>query len=368
MFSSLLAKLFPSFTKQKHTPNYEVFANSTADSEKITNDLVKAIANNYAPMESSVLDENVAVQRFQEYLFGRYERSVQNEELNKFVIAGIERALNNPKYLIENLPILPLSLSTLLKELNREEFSTDLVIEVIESEPSIAAKVIELANSTFYHRGNKAITDLKSAFMCLGVSGLTEGVINGFVSQLTPQPSVYYKQFGDKIWQHSLATGQLTKLLLEKEGLAEESGTGYFLGLVINLGNMIIFQLMTEAFAYVNPEARPDHLFFQKVIDKYSLSLTYKLAHFWHLPESICKGLAVQKKITSLQVLSKAQEQFPVAVAVYESHRINMLMTLVEHDRLLPENIKVLIPLMFTTDEAKHYLLEQTSLKANNCQ
>ncbi|WP_114327078.1 HDOD domain-containing protein [Candidatus Colwellia aromaticivorans] len=72
---------------------------------------------------------------------------------------------------MENLPVLPVSLAKVIEQLNDEEFDTEVLISLIQQEPVIAGKVIELANSSYYNRNNKNITDLKSAFMLLGANG-----------------------------------------------------------------------------------------------------------------------------------------------------------------------------------------------------
>lgn len=343
MFGRLLTSLFPSFTKAKVTPNYLAFEQAHEAEVEHVEHLIQSVSTTEPLIDAPKLyDSDLLNQKFYQYLFGNNEKAQQNVELCLFIANKIEPALKNPKVLVDCLPVLPVSLTTLLAELKKEEFSTDVLIDVIEKEPSIAGKVIELANTPFYHRGNKEITDLKAAFMSMGSKGLVEGVINGFVSQLTPQSNVYYKQFGEKIWQHSLETGQLTKYLLEKDNKHELSGSGYFVGLILNLGHMVIFQLMMEAFSCVDPDAKPDADFFQNIINKYSLRLTYQIAKYWDLPSSIIESLAVQMKINSINILQKASNTYPIAGSVYEGNTINIIETLFKHEQLSKKEVQLL--------------------------
>jgi HD-like signal output (HDOD) protein len=357
VFGQLLTSLFPSFTKSKATPNYLVFEQAkSADSEHVE-DLIQSISTNEPVIDTPKLyDSDLLNQKFYQYLFGYNETADKNSELCLFVANKIEPALTKPKVLVDCLPVLPVSVTTLLSELKKDDFNTDVLIEVIEKEPSIAGKVIELANTPFYHRGNKEITDLKSAFMCMGSKGLIEGVINGFVSQLTPQSNVYFKQFGEKIWQHSLDTGQLAKYLLENENKSDLSGAGYFVGLILNLGHMVIFQLMMEAFAFIDPESKPDADFFQNIINKYSLQLTYQIAKYWALPGSLLESLIVQMKVNSLSVLEKASNTYPIAAAVYEGNTLSIIETLFNQKKLTKKEVQLLANSLIYSSAAKSYV------------
>ena len=357
MFGRLLTSLFPSFSTSKAAPNYLVFEQAKSADIEHVEELIQSVSTNEPVIDVPKLyDSDLLNHKFYQYLFGNNELSHKNNELSLFVANKIEPALTKPKVLVDCLPVLPISVTTLLSELKKEEFSTDVLIDVIEREPSIAGKVIELANTPYYHRGSKEITDLKSAFMCMGAKGLIEGVINGFVSQLTPQSNVYFKQFGEKIWQHSLDTGRLTKRLLEHENKHELSGAGYFVGLILNLGHMVVFQLMMEAFAFVDPEAKPDADFFQNIINKYSLRLTYQIAKYWELPSSILEALAVQMKVNSLSVLAKASNTYPIAAAVYEGNTLSIIETLFNQTRLTKKEVQLLSNSLLYSNEAKLYI------------
>jgi len=66
---------------------------------------------------------------------------------------------------------------------------------LIEQELAMAAKLLKLASSSLYNHKNKEITNLKAAFLKLGVNGLLEGVLNSFLSELEPQIFIYFQLF-----------------------------------------------------------------------------------------------------------------------------------------------------------------------------
>ncbi|NQZ10968.1 MAG: HDOD domain-containing protein [Algicola sp.] len=136
-------------------------------------------------------------------------------------------------------------------------------------------------------------------------NGLVEGVINGFISKMTPQAKVYYKQYGEKIWHHSFSTGSFSKKLISAAAQKEKPNEDYLIGLVCNLGDMIIYQLMTDAFAVVHPDSQPDSWAFKNLMITHSRMLTCQMAKYFNFPEDIIKALIVQTKLTKSAMVRK---------------------------------------------------------------
>ena len=270
MFNQLVNSLFSSF-KKKHTPNYFYFEDSRnlkeEEQEQAVTELQDLLTSESKKLVS--LEEEYQL-KFYNFLFGQSPPTQQHDELSLYIASQVENVLNSPNSVLESLPILPNSLTKILEQSAKDDFDTDVLLKLIQEEAVIAAKVIELANSSYYNRRNKEITDLKSAFMLLGVNGLIEGVINGFVSKLVPQSHIYFKQYGNKIWQHSLSTGVIAKELIAKSSGESESAQGYLIGLICNLGDMIIYQLLIEAFSFVHPDCQPNSFAFKELMFKNS--------------------------------------------------------------------------------------------------
>ena len=282
--------------------------------------------------------------------------SSHNDELSEFISDKVESLLLNPKLILDALPILPMSLSKIIEQLNNDDFDADTLISLIQQEPAIAAKVIELANSTYYNRSSKEINDLKSAFMVLGIKGLSEGVINGFVNKLVPQSSIYFRQYGQKIWQHSLSTGVNAKTLVAKSKIKNDAAQAYFIGLISNLGDVIIYQLMIDAFAVVHPDCQPNSTLFKNIMAKNSKKLTYFIAKHWNFPSSILEVLALQTKVKRAVLLPALHKKLPIACYVYEAKLISELQLRMAQETLDDEYIKEVKTSLLFTSEAIDYL------------
>ena len=328
MFKSLIKRLFPSIQSKKDN-NYFYFEQNSkiAKEESATTPPAQPILQQPLPISSieQLSAEQCHQISFYDYLFGESPPTKTHDELSSYVSDKIEKLMTNPKYILASLPVLTASLSKVLSELNNEDFEVSELIGLIEQEPVIAAKVLELSNSSFYNHSDKEVTDLKSAFMLLGRNGLVEGVINGFVCKLTPQSKIYFKQYGNKIWQHCQETGIIAKSLINDSNNKKEAAQGYLIALICNLGDMITFQLLMEAFSFVHPDCQPNSYAFKSLMQKNSKKLTYFIAKHWQFPEPILHALALQLKITHQRMLTSLSVKYPVACYVYEANIISEL-------------------------------------------
>jgi len=356
MFKAVLTLIFPSMQGEKK-PNYFYFEEDQNVDGDVEQQTIANLQNSaeIRPLRLASV-EGEHQQDFYDYLFGQSPPTTQHDELSNYVANKVEALLKQPHYILDVMPILPASLTMIIEQLSDDDFNIEDLLKLIEQEPSIAAKVIELANSTFYNRSQKEITDLKSAFMLLGRDGLVEGVINGFVSKLTPQSKTYFKQYGNKIWQHSLSSGVIAKALINASAYKNEAAQGYLIGLICNLGDMIIYQLLMEAFAFVHPDCQPNSYAYKELMQKKSKQLTYQIAKHWQFPQSILDALALQVKLIQSSMLASVFSKRPIACYVYEASIISELMMMFDHKDKTEDEIKGAMTTLLYSDEAKQYI------------
>ena len=356
MFKALVKLLFPSI-KKDNQPNFLYFEDSKKSTKDMQEQMVNERLDSSTSNSASLLTIEEKHQRaFYDFLFGQSPPTEQYDELSLFVANKIELLLLQPKNVLAALPVLPASLSKVLEQLNNKDFDIEILIDLIEQEPLIVAKVIELSNSSFYNRSGKVIIDLKSAFMLLGANGLMEGVINGFVSKMAPQPNIYFQQYGNKIWQHSLTTGIIAKKLISTSPYKKEAAQGYLIGLICNLGNMIIYQLLIEAFTFVHPDCQPNSFAFKELMAKNSKKLTYHIAKNWQFPNSILDALALQVKLISSSMLAPTFSRHPIACYIYEANLISELTMRFEHNNINEDTLNEAKTRLLFSHEAKHYM------------
>jgi len=342
MFNSLVKRVFK---REKTSPAnvyfFEDSRPSSTSSSPSTNSSIQASAQSqsYIATVSYPSIEDQYQHEFYEFLFGKASKgpAIAQDELSLLMAEKIDRLIANPKIILDSLPVLPMSLGKIIEQGSDSDFDADGLINLIQQEPAIAAKVLELANSSYYNRSGKEVVDLKAAFMRLGVNGLSEGVINGFISKLVPQSNIYFQLYGKRIWQHSLTTGVYAKELMEMSLLKDESAQGYLIGLICRLGDVILYQLLLEAFAVVHPNSCPSSMWFKDIMCKNSKRLTYQIAKFWGFPKSILDVLAIQSRLKNAAQCNILEEKAPMALYVYEARIISELKLRFDHRDLNEE-------------------------------
>ncbi|MFY8352431.1 HDOD domain-containing protein [Pseudoalteromonas sp. SSM20] len=347
MFKKLIAKVFPSL-KQEIEADHFYFEN-TKQGIKNEGEINFKMQQIESPIDFKKPAAQAFIDSFYELLFNSLLNNTTHDPLSDLIENKLLQLLRQPNEILSSLPVVPSSLTEVMNTLNSVDFNVDKLISLISEDPVIAAKVLELANSSFYNRSNKPISDLKNAFMLLGQKGLTEGVINGFVTQMVPRAQIYFKNYGKNLWLHSQITGRISKQFVAKQNQNAEEA--YLVGLLINLGCMVIFQLMIDAFASVCPDSQPNAHNLKRLITAYGQRLTLDIAKLWHFPRNILESLAVQTKITDKQALINYSKSYPIAAAVFEANQLAMLTILVMHTKLSLDELDIDKALIVTSDK-----------------
>ncbi|MCQ1060144.1 HDOD domain-containing protein [Photobacterium sp. ZSDE20] len=347
MFKRVLQALFSPFvTNQSKQSHSSKSVSQQATSQQMTSEQENVKAEQAMPRSSIfvppssaqpsslIVDKTISLHdgEFLDYLFGESRLRTELDPFSDFVACQIERLIRSPKALLNELPVMPASVTTLMGELQSDEFDVEALLRVIEREPSMAADVIKLANSAFYKRSEKQVTDLKTAFLNMGSQGLIEGVVNSYMKNFTPGNNIYWRHFGEKIWNHSIQTASFSKELMKESQAQEDQATAYFVGLIRNLGKMIIFQMMVEAFKHVDPSVPPNSLALKRLMNSYSIRLTYTIAKFWEMPESVLTVIGYQE--------SSRYQCTPLGQAVFEANYLSELKYLLEEQAIDIEQFK----------------------------
>jgi HD-like signal output (HDOD) protein len=333
-------------------PNYEYFqktSESQSDDDKPS--AVSCAVSNSTIVDEGNKKENNYEKLFYDLLFGD---DVEHNNLNKdplsdYVSNQINDLLLSPKNLITELPIMPASVDAVLTALNNDNFNVEEIIAIVEKEPSMAADTIKLANSVKYCRSKNPVMNLKSAFMNMGSQGLMEGVVYVFIDNFTPKNSPYFKHFGNKIWQHNLQTAVISKALAENNNNIASPSVAYLIGLLRNLGEMIIFDLMVEAFNHVDPGATPSSKAFKVLIAKHAINLTVAITSKWNMPPLIIETISQQNN----NLITKS----PLSELIEQANFISELQSLYENNKVNQQEYTLACEENLTCEQALTYAL-----------
>jgi putative nucleotidyltransferase with HDIG domain len=150
---------------------------------------------------------------------------------------------------IKNLPTLPGVAGRILEVTSDGASGARELAAIIANDPSMSAKVLNLANSAFYGF-SRQITTIPQAVVVLGfdaVRGLALGVS---VYEALPDPSVEDSFDREAFWIHSIGCGTASKIIANALGY-RDTGTFFVAGLLHDLGKVVLDTYFNEQYQQV---------------------------------------------------------------------------------------------------------------------
>ncbi|MCC2605826.1 HDOD domain-containing protein [Planctobacterium marinum] len=267
--------------------------------------------------------------RFYTFLLGEESEQKTVNALEKKILIDTNKMLNRPEVMIQHLPQLPQSVTQLKSMLETQDFNLDEFSQIVQREPALASHMVKVANSPMYNHSGKEISNLGHAFMLIGAEGVKEHILMRFFKQLLNIRPIYFKMFGAKIWDHSLSTAMVAKHIAAKNKLNHEAA--YLNGLIHDIGKIMIFQLMVNAFRNASPDESPNSLIFKKLLNEKSMQISVMVAKEWQMPE------AVVQAIQDLALTIKRPAKTKMGRVLYEANLVSELVMLHQNSPLSPE-------------------------------
>lgn len=205
------------------------------------------------------------------------------------------------------IPKLSKSAMTLMTDLMNPEIAQSKIISAIKEDPALAGKVISVANSPLFVAPGVEIKDLEHALSMLGQIRLKDVVMSSLVADKFKIDSYYFETFGKALWDHS------SEVAVNARDIAEKSGgnpsLAYFVGLVHDIGKLIIFKKLIELHTKEKTEPHPQ--VFSNLLGDYSYALTRRACEVWELPEYWVKP------IVEFQLAEPGNLQEPESIALF---------------------------------------------------
>jgi len=204
---------------------------------------------------------------------------------------------NTQEYLIEaaNLITLP-DIYIAVKDIvdNPDSGMADLA-EVVSYDPAISARLLKVANSSFYGQVSE-IETINRAVMLLGTKTVHDTVLNITISQAFQSVSAVDYDVAT-FWQNSIMRA-VVALSCAKELNIPEPDRLFTLGLLSDIGHMVMSirapDLMREVFQQHRKSKFPLHLFERSTFGFDASELGADILECWSIPASIVTGIRYQ--------------------------------------------------------------------------
>ncbi len=140
---------------------------------------------------------------------------------------------------IECLPVLPSLYSQLVDELESEDPSLDYIGHLIEADPAMTAKILNIVNSAFFGLPQN-IASANQATAYLGLDVIKDLVLMVKLFEHYQTKSLSGMNL-DNLWRHSLIVADLAKRIMIQEGASERQWRYAFTGGMLHDLGMLIF-------------------------------------------------------------------------------------------------------------------------------
>jgi diguanylate cyclase (GGDEF)-like protein len=196
--------------------------------------------------------------------------------------------LNKISEKIGKLPTLPGVAMQILQAMERETPNIREISEIISSDVPLSAKVLKMVNSPFYGLSNK-ITSVHQAMVYLGLNtvknlALSFSLIKNFDSK--SKSHFDYVQFS----KDSIVGAIAAKLITEKVN-RQHGENAFFLGLLQNIGTLILAESMPEQYEKVIMEMKSRagswHEVESRLLGLNHMEVGRYVTHAWGLPATL---------------------------------------------------------------------------------
>lgn len=137
---------------------------------------------------------------------------------------------------IKDLPTLPTVAKEMLNNLDDDDTSLDVICEKVALDQSLTAKMLRLANSSYYGANSKVVT-LQQAVALLGIKNVKELILMASIENSFPTSNCL--KFDAKgFWRHSIATAICAELI--SRTLKMKHDFAFTAGLLHDIGRLVL--------------------------------------------------------------------------------------------------------------------------------
>ena len=189
---------------------------------------------------------------------------------------------------IEQIPTLPIVSQQIMKLLNDEDVAINEITEVIEKDPSLAVKVLKVANSPFYGTMSN-ITSIDHALAILGLNEI-KAILLAFSIHNFFQSSEFEGIDRKRFWKHSVVCSQVAKYL-SHHFKQSPNDTLFLAALIHDMGKIVFDQFFHDDFVKIVSLVNENSITFSKA-EKRILGVTHcqvaaKVLQKWHFPRPV---------------------------------------------------------------------------------
>lgn len=171
--------------------------------------------------------------------------------------------------------------------LDRPDIDAERLANVISTEPLLAARLVQIANSAALNPGGKQVGDVRSAILRVGHATVRSVAVALALEQLRHEGrSPAFQPYAEAAWRHSVDVAAVAHVLAKRLSRIHPD-EALFAGLVHDIGH---FYLLSQAVHYPELERNPAEL--ADVLASWHPSIGQAVLHEFHLPAGVLEAVA----------------------------------------------------------------------------
>jgi len=195
---------------------------------------------------------------------------------------------------IRDLPTLPAVFMRIMRMMQSKDTSVREISQVVETDQSIAMKILRLINSSFYGL-SRSVYSVQQAIVLLGANTLKNILITASVFQALNRRSQEAGLNREAFWKHTMECGMIARCLDDKINSGREE-EGFICGIIHDIGKVVLDQYFHDKLLSVLNKCRKEGILFYQA-ERELLSVTHaeigsKLADLWYLPDNLVEVIA----------------------------------------------------------------------------
>lgn len=171
--------------------------------------------------------------------------------------------------------------------LEQPDIDAERLAQVISTEPLLAARLVQMANSAALNPGGRPIGDVRNAIVRVGVAAVKSVAVAVAMEQLRADArSPALQPFAEATWRHSVDVAAVA-FVLAKHMSRINPDEALFAGLVHDIGH---FYLLSQAQHYPELEQHPQEL--EGVLAEWHPSIGRAVLHEFQLADGVLDAVA----------------------------------------------------------------------------
>jgi HD-like signal output (HDOD) protein len=185
------------------------------------------------------------------------------------------------------LPSFPDIALRVRKVLSDENVSQDMVVRVVGSEPALAARVMQIANSAALNFSGKAITELRTAIARMGFNMVRSAAIAFAMSQLKKQDALKgLEKPLDDLWKRSAAVAAMSHAVARRYSKVNPD-TALLAGLLHGIGQLYILTRSAQ-----HPGLFANQAVYAGIVRDWHSAIAKALLENWEMADEVVEAVS----------------------------------------------------------------------------